>query len=46
MWLTAQRREWLNGRYVTVCWDMEQLEAKKDAIEKGDRLKVKLDVDF
>lgn len=46
VWLTAKKREWLNGRYVNCTWDMPQLEAKKDQIVAGDRLKVKLDVDF
>jgi hypothetical protein len=46
VWLTAEKREWLGGRYVNVTWDMVQLEEKKDAIVKGDKLKVKLDVEF
>ena len=46
VWLTAQKREWLSGRYVNVTWDMPQLEEKREAIVQGDRLKVKLDVDF
>jgi NAD(P)-dependent dehydrogenase (short-subunit alcohol dehydrogenase family) len=46
VWLTARKRQWLAGRYVNVTWDMEQLEEKKEAIVEGDRLKIKLDVDF
>jgi NAD(P)-dependent dehydrogenase (short-subunit alcohol dehydrogenase family) len=46
VWLTAQKREWLGGRYVNVTWDMLELEEKREAIVGGDRLKVKLDVDF
>ena len=46
VWLTAKKREWLAGRYVNVTWDMPQLEEKREAIVEGDRLKVKLDVDF
>jgi len=46
VWLTAAKRDWLAGRYVNVTWNMEQLEEKKDAIVKGDKLKVKLDVGF
>lgn len=46
VWLTAKKREWLAGRYVNVTWDMPQLEEKRGAIVEGDRLKVKLDVDF
>lgn len=44
MWMTAERREWLAGRYVSVNWDMEELLGKREAIEKGDLLKVRLDV--
>ena len=46
VWLTAQKRDWLSGRYVNVTWDMPQLEEKREAIAQGDKLKVKLDVDF
>lgn len=46
VWLTSQKREWLGGRYVNVTWDMPQLEEKREAIVRGDGLKVKLDVDF
>lgn len=46
VWLTAEKREWLGGRYVNVTWDMGELEEKKEAIVGGNKLKVKLDVDF
>jgi NAD(P)-dependent dehydrogenase (short-subunit alcohol dehydrogenase family) len=46
VWLTAKKREWLGGRYVNVTWDMLELEEKREVIVGGDRLKVKLDVDF
>jgi NAD(P)-dependent dehydrogenase (short-subunit alcohol dehydrogenase family) len=42
VWLTGQRREWLKGRYVSVQWDMQQLEAQAPEIVKKDLLKVKL----
>ena len=42
VWLTKERREWLNGRYVDVCWDLTELEAKKQEIVEGDKLKVSL----
>jgi hypothetical protein len=32
VWLTAERREWLAGRYVSAAWDMEELLAKKERI--------------
>ena len=46
VWLTGEKREWLAGRYVNVTWDMLELEEKREAIVKGNRLKIKLDVDF
>jgi hypothetical protein len=44
VWLAAEKRAWLAGRYVNVTWDMVELEEKRKAIVEGDRLKVKLDV--
>lgn len=44
VWLTAERRDWLAGRYVSANWDAEELLQKREAIEKGDLLKVRLDV--
>ncbi|KAI1801881.1 putative oxidoreductase [Daldinia bambusicola] len=41
-WLGAERRPWLNGRFVNVEWDMRELEAKKDKIVKDDLLKFRL----
>ena len=41
-WLTAEPRPWLSGRYVRVSWDVEDLEAKKDEIVKGDKLKMRM----
>ncbi|KAJ6184621.1 hypothetical protein N7519_005922 [Penicillium mononematosum] len=42
VYLVSERREWLSGRYVNVTWDMPQLMAKREEIEQGDKLKVKL----
>lgn len=44
VWLTGTRREWLRARYVSVTWDMKELEGKKEEIEKGDLLKVRMAV--
>lgn len=44
VWLTAERREWLRGRYVSCKWDMEEFLGKREVVEKGDLLKVRLDV--
>ena len=45
VWLSGgsgERKQWLNGRYVTVCWDMPELESMKDKIVQKDLLKPKL----
>lgn len=42
VWLTKDRNEWLSGRLVVVTWDVDELEAKKEEIVKGDKLKVRL----
>lgn len=44
VWLTAERREWIKGRYVSCSWDMQEFLGKRTAIEDGDLLKVRLDV--
>jgi NAD(P)-dependent dehydrogenase (short-subunit alcohol dehydrogenase family) len=40
--LTQERREWLGGRYVSCQWDMEELLKKREEIEEGDKLKMRL----
>jgi hypothetical protein len=45
-WLTAERREWLNSRYVNTTWNMHGLEVNKEAIVEGYRLRMKLEVNF
>jgi NAD(P)-dependent dehydrogenase (short-subunit alcohol dehydrogenase family) len=42
VWLAAERREWLAGRYVSCPWDMEELCNRKNEIVEGDKLKVKM----
>ncbi|KAF7187121.1 Short chain dehydrogenase citE [Pseudocercospora fuligena] len=37
-WLTKQRRPWLSGRYISVNWDVEELEVMRNAILKEDKL--------
>lgn len=39
VWLTKEYRPWLNGRFVSVAWDMEELLEKKDRIVKDNLLK-------
>jgi NAD(P)-dependent dehydrogenase (short-subunit alcohol dehydrogenase family) len=42
VWMAAgERKEWLNGRYVNVTWDMSELEAMKNDIVEKDLLKPK-----
>ncbi|KAF2828058.1 oxidoreductase-like protein [Ophiobolus disseminans] len=46
VWLSAERREWLGGRYVTAAWDMETLSGRKEDIIKGDLLKDRMAVNL
>jgi hypothetical protein len=41
-WLTQDRKEWLNGRYVSVNWDLPELVSKRDEIVEGDKLKMRI----
>lgn len=43
-WLTQERQQWLNGRYLSATWDMPELFARKDEIVEGDKLKVRMAV--
>jgi NAD(P)-dependent dehydrogenase (short-subunit alcohol dehydrogenase family) len=42
VWLAAERKEWLGGRYVNCPWDMEELMRKKDEIVEMDKLKMRM----
>jgi NAD(P)-dependent dehydrogenase (short-subunit alcohol dehydrogenase family) len=42
VWLTKGNRTWLSGRYVSANWDVDELEAKKDEILGGDKLKIRM----
>ncbi|UKZ51065.1 putative secondary metabolism biosynthetic enzyme [Trichoderma virens] len=42
VWLVKERREWLSGRFISVCWDMQELEQKKDEILEKNALKVRV----
>jgi len=46
VWLTAEKRTWLNGRYISANWDMVELEGLKDKIVERNLLKFKFDLDF
>ena len=41
-WLTAEKRDWLGGRYVSVNWDMDELESRKGEVVEGDKLKMRM----
>ncbi|KAF2091491.1 NAD-P-binding protein [Saccharata proteae CBS 121410] len=43
-WLAQEKREWLNGRYVSSTWDMGELLEKREEIEKNDLLKIRMAV--
>ncbi|KAH8158436.1 hypothetical protein CIB48_g9814 [Xylaria polymorpha] len=44
VWLAKERREWLSGRFVSVTWDMRELEQKREEIVSKDLLKMRLTV--
>ena len=44
VWLTKEPRDWLRARYISVQWDMQQLEQHSDKIVEQDLLTVKLQV--
>ncbi|KAF2261067.1 NAD(P)-binding protein [Lojkania enalia] len=39
VWLSKEKRMWLNGRLLSATWDVEELLEKKDSIEEQDLLK-------
>jgi hypothetical protein len=42
VWFTKGQRSWLNGRYLSAAWDVDELEARKDEIVKGEKLKMRM----
>lgn len=44
VWLTAEKRHWLAGRYISVNWDMKEFLEKRAKVEEQDLLKVRMDV--
>ncbi|KAJ7364949.1 hypothetical protein DFH08DRAFT_840442 [Mycena albidolilacea] len=42
VWLSRERREWLSGRFISACWDVNELEKKKGEITEKDALKFKM----
>ena len=41
-WLTKEKRQWLSGRYVSVNWDVEELEKRKNEIVENDLLVMRM----
>jgi hypothetical protein len=41
-WLTKEKRVWLSGRYVSVTWDVKELEEQKEEIVAMDKLKMRM----
>ncbi|CVK94787.1 related to oxidoreductase, short chain dehydrogenase/reductase family [Fusarium mangiferae] len=44
VWLSRQRRDWLSGRFITVNWDMEELENKRKEILEANLLKFRMTI--
>ncbi|KAI1422651.1 NAD(P)-binding protein [Xylaria sp. FL1777] len=42
VWLSKEKRDWLSGRFVSVTWDMQELEQKREEIVSKDLLKLRL----
>jgi hypothetical protein len=43
-WLTASKRDWLSGRYLSAPWDVTELEGKKEEIVSKDLFKFQMAV--
>lgn len=44
VWLCNQRRDWLSGRFMSVSWDMEELEQKKQDILQRNLFKFRVTI--
>lgn len=42
VWLTDKRREWLGGRFISSCWDLGELESKKEDVVARDLFKFRM----
>jgi hypothetical protein len=40
VWLSKEKRMWLNGRLVSATWDVDELLESRAKIEEGDLLKI------
>lgn len=41
VFLTSKKRNWLAGRYIDCCWDMDDFLSKEKEIVEGDKLKMR-----
>lgn len=44
VWLADKRREWLAGRFVNACWDLGELEGKKEDVVGRDLFKFRMTI--
>ncbi|KAK0659427.1 hypothetical protein QBC41DRAFT_47519 [Cercophora samala] len=44
IWLAQERREWLAGRFFSCCWDVDELETRKNEILSKNLLKFRLTI--
>src|SRR3569833_1016397 len=42
LWLVRKKPVWLSGRYISSEWDLDELEAKREEIVRGDKLKARM----
>ncbi|KAK5627914.1 hypothetical protein RRF57_003629 [Xylaria bambusicola] len=42
VWLSKEHRMWLSGRFVSVSWDMKELESKKSQVVEGNLFKFRM----
>lgn len=43
VWLTRERREWLQDRYISATWDMEQFASRRDEVVERNLLRFHMD---
>ncbi|KAF1991527.1 short chain dehydrogenase reductase [Aulographum hederae CBS 113979] len=44
VFLTKERRTWLQGRYISVAWDMPELMSREEEVVKGNKLKIQMSI--
>jgi len=46
VWLSSGDKAFLSGKYVSVCWDVEELESRKEELKESKLLTFRLDGEF